>query len=1289
MKKFSFTRVGIVGLLLCAQLVTVAGTRLETADEAPIAETQDATALLVATPPGAARCIAWQPGGSLLATSGDDTTIKFWRADGTLQSLGLGHDKSVRARAWSGDGQMLASRGSDATIRLWNPTTGEELASFSAPSDLASALVWTPSGDLIADGPNNSIVIRDAKSGKVRRNLMGHRKPVRALALAPDGKQLASAGGDGDARIWDLQSGVCRRVLSLSDGKLRAGQWLEALAWNADGTQLAAGGDGGVVRVWDARDGRLIDSLSLGAQIVGALCWDGNLLRAAGDKGDVAAWDGAVDEPQKWQLPADWKPLAWNDAKLVARDEEGAVRFFDAAGVAGQTLLADSNNPLVRAALWNREGVKLINAGRYADGVSVLKRAHEWAPESWRIAGNLSWALGNAQEFSESSAVVEAALERAPNSHARREMKRRLADAHYGWGRFLRDRRDWRAAIAQHEISLRHATHIADARAAYIACLWIAENLTSLDQPEKAIELRVRALNWSRKTADPLDQASALRSLGDAYNDLDRYAEALRAFWQSHEIYLKAGNASQIGVSFNQLGLAYNSLGDNGRALRFYRLGLEKERATFDFANQTTTMGNIALTYLKIDRPDMAAHERRKALEVARRARSRSGEASQLAGLAVALARLKRFDEAKILARQAVEIEAARGDRASKGYRLRALAEVLLAANEPRAALPALHEALWIARQTKSPATEANVAGVLMKTWRAANQPELAIFYGKRAVNLRQNIRSSLRSLDADLQGRYARSKEADYRELADLLIARGRLSEAGEILGLLKQQEFLGFVRRDANTATAGGQSELGATETGVAGDEAALWQSVLLLSQEKSRLVDVDEPTFAQSERLEKVNAELKGFEARYQTFLAELPARFVVREAQTSDLEGEFATMQDILADLSQSSPSGAGVKAAALYTLVAPDRVRVIFVGPYGAPVPLSHAISSDDLNRKVFAFHDAIKNRQPVEKLAQELYKILFCDGQLEKQLRASGVQTLMWSLDGALRYIPLGALHDGKGWLVERYAQSTFSAASLGRLKDAPATDWTALGLGVSSARTVKLAPYEAESFDALPGVLSELRGIVRAPAQGWSGGVMQGQVLIDDDFDLRALKQGLKQKHPILHIATHFRLRARNAESYLLLGKGEPLTLDKLPELSDGINKPFNKTDLVVFSACQTALGGDATSRNGASGVEVDSLGTIAQKNGAKAVLATLWSVADNSTSELMQNFYKTREDNAKISKAEALRRAQLMVLRDGATGAAIERGAPRREGATGPDGGRWSHPYFWAPFVLSGNWR
>jgi CHAT domain-containing protein len=140
---------------------------------------------------------------------------------------------------------------------------------------------------------------------------------------------------------------------------------------------------------------------------------------------------------------------------------------------------------------------------------------------------------------------------------------------------------------------------------------------------------------------------------------------------------------------------------------------------------------------------------------------------------------------------------------------------------------------------------------------------------------------------------------------------------------------------------------------------------------------------------------------------------------------------------------------------------------------------------------------------------------------------------------------------------------------------------------------------------------------------------------------------------------------------------------------LSDMENSPvaFHGTHLLTLSACSTAK--DYTSRDG---LEMDSLGMIAQQKDAEAVLATLWDVNDASTSRLMSDFYSRWVKHPSEGKAEALRQAQIALLRGlvASSSAESERGVQIVEDSTtAPNEAGYSHPHYWAPFVLIGNFQ
>jgi CHAT domain-containing protein len=130
-----------------------------------------------------------------------------------------------------------------------------------------------------------------------------------------------------------------------------------------------------------------------------------------------------------------------------------------------------------------------------------------------------------------------------------------------------------------------------------------------------------------------------------------------------------------------------------------------------------------------------------------------------------------------------------------------------------------------------------------------------------------------------------------------------------------------------------------------------------------------------------------------------------------------------------------------------------------------------------------------------------------------------------------------------------------------------------------------------------------------------------------------------------------------------------------------------FRGIRLLTLSACSTAK--DYTSRNG---LEMDSLGMVAQQKNAEAVLATLWDVNDASTSRLISDFYDRWVKNPAAGKAEALRQAQIAFLRGSSEsqGGGSGRGfqAESEPAAVAHDVG-YSHPFYWAPFVLIGNYQ
>ena len=485
---------------------------------------------------------------------------------------------------------------------------------------------------------------------------------------------------------------------------------------------------------------------------------------------------------------------------------------------------------------------------------------------------------------------------------------------------------------------------------------------------------------------------------------------------------------------------------------------------------------------------------------------------------------------------------------------------------------------------------------------------------------------------------------------MADLLISQGRLAESEQVLRLLKQKEYHDFFPGDTEDA-------MSDTVPQTAYDQKwqerfnAIHDQLASIGREYSTLVKKEPRTDEENQRLTVLESDLATAQQALQQLYQDISAAGnpkLVRDLQDS---GET---------LMQNLPSiDAG--AVVIETIVLQDKYRVILTTP-DVQIPGEYAINRDDLRKKAFAFRDAIDKNAPeseVKALGNELYQIIV--GPIAKNLEAYQPKTLVWSLDDVLRYVPMAALYDGSHYLTESYANVVINLASLINLKDKPSSEWRALGLGVSKAH---------QNWPELRYVPVELNGIIRDEDAGGSNGILRGRIMLDEAFTEENLKAALIQRlYQVVHIASHFKFNAdgNSNDSFLLLGSG------KLPRLTiaqiASIPNFFAGVELLTLSACETAVGDQASRHQDDQGVEVESLGVVAQRKGASAVIASLWEVADLSTSKLMQDFYRCHASAAAPTKAEALRQAQLDLLLK--------------------TNGKYSHPFYWAPFVIIGNWQ
>ncbi len=328
------------------------------------------------------------------------------------------------------------------------------------------------------------------------------------------------------------------------------------------------------------------------------------------------------------------------------------------------------------------------------------------------------------------------------------------------------------------------------------------------------------------------------------------------------------------------------------------------------------------------------------------------------------------------------------------------------------------------------------------------------------------------------------------------------------------------------------------------------------------------------------------------------------------------------------------------AAVIYPIILPDRLEVILRVPDQSLRHYAINISQAEVEETVKKLRRTITNsrRRLFEPHVQTLYDWLI--RPIEADLANSEVKTLVFILDGVLRSIPMAALSDGETYLAEKYAVAVTPGLELLESKSLQRRRINVLAAGLSEAR---------QGFKPLPGVEFELEQIRNQ---------VTTQRFINQEFTESQVQNAIdKVPFPVVHFATHGQFSSKAEDTYILTWDGQ-INVNDLNSLLRTKQLDSQETiELLVFSACETATG-DSRAALGIAGVAV--------RAGARSTMASLWLVDDEATSQMMARFYEELA-NPEITKAEALRRAQMAILQE-----------PKYR----------HHPYFWAPFIMVGNW-
>jgi CHAT domain-containing protein len=333
----------------------------------------------------------------------------------------------------------------------------------------------------------------------------------------------------------------------------------------------------------------------------------------------------------------------------------------------------------------------------------------------------------------------------------------------------------------------------------------------------------------------------------------------------------------------------------------------------------------------------------------------------------------------------------------------------------------------------------------------------------------------------------------------------------------------------------------------------------------------------------------------------------------------------------------SLESASRNAAIVYPVLLDDRLEILVSGPGGIR-QFTVDVPRAELEEEVQLLRRLLEKRTTRQFLphAQKVYGWLVAP--IAAELEPADIETLVFVPDGALRMVPMSALHDGERFLVERLPIATTPGLELTDPRpldrESPQLFLGGLSEAVQGYPPLDHVPRELDAIRALYG----------------------GELLLDDSFQVKNVERRmLNQPYSIVHIASHGEFGGNSDDTYLLTHEGR-ITMDQLADYVGATRFREQPLELITLSACETAAG-DERSALGLAGLAI--------KSGARSALGTLWKVNDLAASDLIVSFYEALQEPG-VSRAGALQRAQLRML----------------------DDPRYRHPGYWAAFLLISDW-
>lgn len=950
-------------------------------------------------------------------------------------------------------------------------------------------------------------------------------------------------------------------------------------------------------------------------------------------------------------------------------------------------------------------------AGRYEIRMSALREATQ--TDSEHVAADRAFNEGQNLRSQRSAASLQAAVEKyeqaLPFYTSAKDLYRQALTLHV-IGTVYTFSSKFQKALTFFGQALPLFQQIKDWRREADTLNFIGGNYDVLGDPQMALQHYNRALLLIRQGEDTSLEASVLNNIGAIYNDTGDWQRALDNFNQALLLFRVLGDQGREAIGLANIGNVHAFLAEPLKAIDYYTRALSLWRVIGNKSGEAETLKNTGAAYAQLQENHKALDFYEKSLMLRRAIGDHRGEATTLDFMGVAYAQMGELEKALDHHQQSLELRKGLGDRRNEAVTLANIGHVHSLLRQPEKAVETYTQALTIFREVHDSYYIARALEGLARAERDRGNLAEARSKLEQALPLIEQVRAKAGA--QALRASYFASKQAAYELYIDLLLQSHRLEPAKGFDALALQTNERAHARSLMEMLSEAQVNVRRGVAANLIERERELEQLLNAKAQRQITLLGQK----SGSEQLAQLNKEMSALEDEYEQVKA------AIRKASPA------------YAALTQPQPLGLKEIQAQL------DQGTVLLEYSLGEERSYVWAVTRDSLKtyelpkreqiekaaRLVYGLLTARSKAKAGESPPQKQERIAQTDSQLLNATRELsqmvlepvgpelGAERLAIVADGALQYVPFSALSVVSGQssgahrshanglqttdngsqtsyrpLIEDHEIISLPSASAlaiqrqGLLNRKPAPNAVAViadpvfsasderlgartktGAAKRVQRNVSASTRIIEHLADDSGLIIRRLKFTRQEADQILAEAPRSKNLRATDFKAnRAVVTGGElSNYRYVHFATHGYIDSERPDlSAIVLS-----LVDEKGNPQDGFlraNEIYNlnlPAELVVLSACETGLGKEI------KGEGLVGLTRGFMYAGARRVVVSLWNVNDKATAELMTRFYRgmLRENK---TPAAALRTAQLEMSRQR----------------------RWQSPYYWAAFVLQGEWQ